>query len=207
MVCALVVIWPVPTSADEVTDQERAGEWAEDGMKFGEIVVRGDLVADAKVPGGWALVRTITNTSDAPQTATVEERIMRSESMVDARVDGTPVLASVTTRTFKLAPHEKKSLGISLPADLGREIGAGVTRRIAAEHARGEPGMQAVYDRTYQVFFVQYLRPLAPGETAPPPVVLAEHPARMPAAPPARETAGFDDSFSVAATGRAGGTK
>ena len=72
MACAMVVLWPRTTRAQEIPDLERQGEWSEDGVEFGEIVVSGEIVADAKVQGGWALVRTLVNTSDEPQRCTVE---------------------------------------------------------------------------------------------------------------------------------------
>jgi hypothetical protein len=184
MACTLVGLWPAPTCAEEVPDSERAGEWTEDGlMKFGEIVIQGELVADAKVPGGWVLVRTIANPTDEPQTTTVEERVMRQLSQVGARVDGTPLVASATMRTFKLGPHETRKLGVALPASIGQAIAAGQrTRRIAESAGTRE----AAYDRTYPVFTVQYLKPLPPGGTA---EVVREimGPARMPSVMPPRQ--------------------
>jgi hypothetical protein len=217
MACALVVLWPAPTCAEEISDYERAGEWSEDGkMKFGEIAVEAELVADAKAPGGWALVRTISNLTDEPQTTTVEERIMRAESQLDARVDGTATVASSTMRTFKLGPHEKQKLGVVIPASIGQAISAGQRTRQIAERARdtvGETGMsranQAAYDRTYAVFTVQYLKPLPPGATAEV-VKNVTGPGRMPAAP-MRGSESLDDGWGdptpAVAMSRSPGTK
>lgn len=191
MTCALGVLWPAPTWAEEISDEDRMGEPSEVGYKFGEIAVGAQLVADSKSPGGWALVRTITNESNERQTVSVEERIMRAESQLGARVDGTPVMASATIRSFTLGPHEKKTIGVALPESIGRAITAGQLTKAAAERAQASmwttekgpnPAQRAAYDRTYAVFFPQYLKPLPPGATAQRPGYISG-PGRMPAGP------------------------
>ncbi|MBS2018589.1 MAG: hypothetical protein JST00_37330 [Deltaproteobacteria bacterium] len=191
MTCALVVLWPTPTWAEEIPDDERMGELSEEGMKFGAIAVRAELVADAKTPGGWVLVRTMTNDSNETQSVQVEERIMRAESLLGARVDGTPEVASATIRSLTLRPHEKKTIGIALPESIGRAIAAGRQTKALAEHAqasmwateRGPTRAQrAAYDRTYAVFHVEYLKPLPPGAT-PQVAAYRNGPGRMPDGP------------------------
>jgi hypothetical protein len=189
--CALVVIWPRTTCAEEIADADRAGEWSEEGEKFGEVVAKAELVADAKVPGGWVLVRTLANTSDEAQTVSLEERVVRRISLLDARVDGTPAVATATVRTFTLAAHEKQKIGVALPASLGAEISAGQRTRAAAERSRdwmsddgvANPVKRAAYDRSFAVFSAEYLKPLPPGATAQRPDYVTG-PGRMPAAPP-----------------------
>jgi hypothetical protein len=184
MVCALSLLWPRPTCAEEIDDSERGGEWSDEGEKFGQVVVKAELVAAV---GGWTLVRTVINTSAEPQTVAVEERIMRAESMLDARVDGTPMVVTATMRTFKLGPHERQKIGITLPAALGAEMTAARTTRNAAERARivvEETGTisaakYAAYSTRFANFFPQYLKPLPPGATAKKPDYISG-PGRMP---------------------------
>jgi hypothetical protein len=201
LACTLGLLYPRSTSAEEISDEERAGEWSEDGMKFGEIAVKADIVADAKVPGGWAIVRTIVNTSDAPQTASVEERIMRAESMVDARVDGTAVVASAVMRTFTLRPHERRKIGFAMPVALGEAVTAGRRTEAAArraqdrmfENGQSDPATSAVYERTFSTFFVEYLKPLPPGATAQ--LRGSSGPGRLPSTlPPAEQERAAEDA-------------
>lgn len=189
MACALVVLWPATTSAEEIADEERMPEYGDLGPIFDGISVTGELVADAKVPGGWVLVRTLVNTTDAPATCSFEERVMRQESQVDARVSGTPTTASATVRTVSLAPRETQKLQAALPVALGEAIRAGARARVAAEKAREHAWEQsprgraarAAYDRTFASYFVQYLKPLPAGATAKPPEYI-QGPGRMPEA-------------------------
>ena len=114
---------------------------------------------------------------------------MRQESQLDARASGTPVLASATTRTFTLKPHETKKLGVALDPEIGAAITAGQRARAESERARdrvlagADARTQALWDRTFMTYFVDYLKPLPPGATAKKPEYI-ERPARMSAAPP-----------------------
>ncbi len=215
MTCALVVLWPAPTCAEEISDEDRRPEWGEEGATFDGIAVKAELVADAKVPGGWVLVRTVVNTKDEPASCSVEERVMQQEQQVGARTSGTPFVASATTRRFVLGPHEKRKIGVALPAALGEAITAGERRHAASQSASGAAwedsargrAARAVYDRPYLTYFVDYLKPLPPGATAKAPDYV-EHPARMPAAPPPAIVAAPDPESGAAGpiTWR-GGTK
>lgn len=187
MACALVVLWPSVTCAEEIADEDRMPEYGENGQVFDGIAVTGELAPDPKAPGGWVLVRTLVNTTDAPATCRVEERIMREESQLEARVNGTPTVATATVRTFALAPHETRKIGIVLPRALGEAIRDGERARLAAEKGREhafEEGpraraARAAYDRTFASYFVQYLTPLPPGATAKKPDYI-QGPGRMP---------------------------
>ncbi len=211
MACALVVLWPRPTCAEEISDDERRPDYDENGgPMFDGVAVTATLAPDAKVPGGWVLVRTIVNTKDEPATVSVDERIMREESQLEARVSGTSLVASATTRSFSLGPHETRKVGIALPAALGEAITAGDRTHAAAERARehlGDPGARgrvarAAFDRTYRIYFVQYLKPLPPGATAKAPDYVTG-PGRMPAAPSLDVEPAFDPAPSASAAASA----
>jgi hypothetical protein len=169
---AVVLTFALPrtTHAEPVADSDRQGEWAEEGMKFGDIVIQGKLVADGSVPGGWTLVRTLENTSDEAASCTVEERVMRTETMLNARVgpSARPVLQRM--QTIALGPHEKRSIGVRLPESLGAQMTAAHRTRAIAQQAHSRVVMtgksEAAATRTFMAFDIQYLTALPPGATA-----------------------------------------
>lgn len=169
---AVVLTFALPrtTYAEPIADSERTGEWEGEGMKFGDIVVHGELVAAASAPGGWTLVRTVENTSDEPASCVVEERVMRTETMVNARVGPSARPALVRNQTFALGPREKKTIGVRLPERLGAQITAAHRSRAIAEQAHGRVVMTGKHDpaaeRTFMTYDIQYLTPLPPGATA-----------------------------------------
>ena len=208
----LAVTYPRTTLAEEIPDSDRQGEYDDEGMKFGNVVVKGELVADGSVPGGWTLVRTFENQSDQPEKCVVEERVLRTETMPGARVTPPPVAVVQRNQTFALGPHEKRKLGIVLPAAIGAQITAAKRRQawVQREHDRAmnaekydSPAMTA----TYMEFDVEYLTVLPPGATAekrdtgvtrpermgmmaPPPV-----PVPVGGAQPPSQLAAFDDAL------------
>lgn len=169
----LAVLWPRPTLAEEIPDDERQGEYEDLGMKFGNIVVKGELVADVRVPGGWALVRTLENKSDEPESCTVEERVLRTETMPEARVTPAPTPVVLRNQRISLGPHEKRTIGIALPRTLGEQITAGILAKASIERDRDRAIAAEKWDsvnltRTYMAFHVEYLKPLPPGAKAAP---------------------------------------
>ena len=91
-VVAAVVLFPRVTIADEVSDEERRGEYDEEGgERFGAITIAGSLVATANSPSGWALVRTYENKSDEAAHVVVEEQITRQTQVYGARVGPRPM--------------------------------------------------------------------------------------------------------------------
>jgi hypothetical protein len=168
----LVLAFPRTTFAEEIPDSDRMGEYGEEeGMKFGNIVVKGELVADGSVPGGWTLVRTFENQSDQPEKCVLEERVLRTETMPDARVTPPPVAVVQRNQTVALGPHEKRKIGIVLSPAVGAQITAAKRRQAWVEQARaraiaaeryGGPETRA----TYMVFEVEYMTALPPGATA-----------------------------------------
>lgn len=198
----LAALWPRATFAEAIADSERQGEWDEDGAKFGDVVIRGDLVADGN---GWVLVRTIENKSDEPRTCRVEERVSRTETMPGARVLPPPYTVLMRGVTITLAAHEKRKMGLPLPAAISAQITANMqlrttietkrARAIALEHYR-----DPVFDRTYMEFGVDYYKPLPPGATvAEPEPTLITRPAAYPmvAPPPRRASDGGAPELEV----------
>jgi hypothetical protein len=182
---ALTLLWPRSTLAEVIPDEERLGEYEEDGMRFGNIVVRGELVPSATAPGGWVLVRTLENKGDAPEKCAVEERVLRTEDMLDARVTPSPTAVVLRNQPIALGPHEKRTLGISLPREIGEQITAGKNTKAAIERARERAMAAEKWDavnvgRTFMTFHVEYRKALPPGATAAPPVDNGvRRPARM----------------------------
>ena len=167
----LVVTYPRTTLAEEIPDADRQGEYDDEGMKFGNIVVKGQLVADGSVPGGWTLVRTFENQSDQPSSCVIEERVLRTETMPGARVTPSPVAVVQRNQTFALGPHEKRKLGVALPAAIGAQITAARRRQAWVERAHDRAMAAERYDApemraTYMEFDVEYLTVLPPGATA-----------------------------------------
>jgi hypothetical protein len=187
----LFALWPRSTWAEPIADGERSGEWDEDGMKFGDIVVSGELAPDPSVPGGWVIVRTVENKSDAPATCKIEERIARTETMQGARVNPPPYVVMLRGVTITLAAHEKRKLGIPIAASIGGQITASERARTTIENAQAnalahERYSDPVMDRTYMFYEVQYLKPLAPGDTVAQPDYAVTRPMRMPGPAPVR---------------------
>jgi hypothetical protein len=177
-VATLIVVLPKSTHADDsnaVEDWERQGEYVADedgkflGSKFGDVLVKGELKS---TESGWVLVRSFENTSDEPRTLTVEERVSSVMTARFARV--TPPATTLILRTQRVAlkAHEKKSIGVSLPPEMSKEIDESrrITRAIAREEKLDETGADqpnwAFLNRTYKDFEVAYLTPLPPGKHA-----------------------------------------
>jgi hypothetical protein len=179
----LVLSLPRTTHAEEIADSDRRGDYEEEGMKFGDVVVRGKLVPAAGAPGGWTLLRTIENQSDEPATCVLEERVMRQETMVNARVGPPARAVLLRNQTFSLGPREKRSVGVHLPASLASQIAMAHRERAMIERAHeqlvmtGHPNKLA--QRTFMTFDVEYLTPLPPGATAEVPVDNGVRPASM----------------------------
>jgi hypothetical protein len=169
----LTMALPRTTHAEPIADIDRQGEWAEEGMKFGNILVRGELVADGSAPGGWALLRTLENQSDAPESCVLEERVTRTETMMGARVTPPATAVLLRNQPIALAPHEKKSIGVRLPPSLGAQITAAHRTRALIERAYArtvESGkVDPFAERTFMTFEVAYFTPLPAGATAAPP--------------------------------------
>lgn len=163
-VVALIILLPKTTQAEAVEDYERMGEYEEDGQRFGAVLVNGALLPTANAPGGWSLVRTYENKSDAPVEVTLEERIESTESAYGARVTDLPIVRLSRTQKLRLGANEKKSIGTYLPEKLGQAM-TKAHHNEAMSKAQMEAGR---YDNpiSYSYYSVKYLRPLAPGETA-----------------------------------------
>jgi hypothetical protein len=176
----LIGVWPKQTCAQEVAEWERQGEFDDDGARFGDIVVKGELVADGTVAGGWVLVRTLVNKSDKSAKCTVEERVTRIETVLDARVEPPGFTVVLRTQTFELGPHEKRAIGVPLAEALGSEITANLKTRASIQAVRvhametGEFTAAAgkLARQTFMRFSVDYLKPLPPGASAAPPANL-----------------------------------
>lgn len=182
-VVTLVIAWPRPTSAREVSLSDRQGDWDEDGAKFGNIVVRAELVPDAT---GWVVVRKLENRGDARESCTVAERLLRTETMRNARVEPSPVVVFERTQRFELGPYEKRAIGVRLSDEQSAEISAALRRRMEIDAvfdhaiATGNFENRKAIEATYMRFDVDYVKPLAPGDTAAKEDNGVEHPARMP---------------------------
>ena len=165
---SLVVLYPRVTEAEEVSDEERYGDFEDDGNRFGDIVVKGELVAASGAPGGWSLVRTAENTSDRAAEADVEERIIESDTMVASRVGG--VSAPVLTRhqKIKLGPHEKKVVGTTFAKSIGEAmtVNAKIARGVQQAYENQDENAPAMMPRPYKEYRAEYLRELRPGELA-----------------------------------------
>ena len=194
----LVLAFPRTTFAEEIPDSDRMGEYEEVGMKFGNILVHGELVAAGSVPGGWTLVRTFENQSDQPEKCVLEERVLRTETMPGARVTPPPVAVVVRNQTVALGPHEKRKIGIVLPAAIGEQITAGRRRQVWIERGIERAMAAERYDApemraTYMTFDVEYLTALPPGATAERREDTGvTRPARMDFMPPAPQVAAFE---------------
>ncbi|MBX3234307.1 MAG: hypothetical protein KIT84_21575 [Labilithrix sp.] len=160
-----ILLLPRALQAEEVSDEERLGEYDEDGERFGSIVVKGELVASSSAPGGWTLLRTYENKGEEKARVVVEERVTRTVSEMGTRVSPAPEAVLVRTQVLELAAHEKKSIGTYLPAGLAEQVGAG-RRREALLIARLENGGMWTPGEITTSFAVDYLRPLAKGEVA-----------------------------------------
>ena len=171
----LAITWPRTTHAEEIPDADRMGEYEGEGMKFGNIVVRGQLVAAASVPGGWTLVRELENQSDAPEKCVLEERVLQTETMPAARVGPLPTAVVLRNQPIALGPHEKRRIGVALPKAVGEQITANLRRKASIEQGReralaAERYDAAVLQATYMTFHVEYFTALPPGATAQRPI-------------------------------------
>lgn len=166
---SLVTLYPRITIAEEVSDAERAGESDEDGERFGDIVIKGELVAAAGAPGGWSLVRTAENKGDAIAEADLEERIVRTDAFIASRTGGAPTTVVTRHQKIRLGPHEKKVVGTTFARAIGEDMtrSAKIQQGMQAYYARGDsdgpapPPMVAVH-----TYATEYLRALKPGEVA-----------------------------------------
>lgn len=158
-----ILLLPRALQAEEVSDEERHGEWDDDGERFGSIVVKGELVASPIAPGGYTLLRTYENKGDERERVTVEERVLLQEGDRGARTGAPTEPVLVRTQVLDLAPHQKKSIGTYLPAALAEKMVAAHKAQVAWD-ARAAAGFWGT--GTMQMYSVDYLRPLAKGEVA-----------------------------------------
>ena len=132
----------------------------------------------------------------------LEERVLRTETMPDARVTPPPVAVVQRNQTIALGPHEKRKVGVVLPAAVGEQITAARRRQAWVQQARDRAMAAERYDAkelsaTYMMFDVEYLTALPPGATAERrPDNGVTRPGRMMLVPPAPQLAGaFEPPF------------
>ena len=196
---SLVVLYPRVTEAEEVSENERYGEFEDDGNRFGDIVIKGELVAANGAPGGWSLVRTAENSSDHAAEANVEERIVANDTNTGSRVGGETTAVLTRHQKIKLGPHEKKVVGTTFAKALGEAmtVNAKIAQGIRIANENPDENAPGPFRRPYKEYRTEYLRELRAGETAMKRAPM--NPGYMmnmlvPPPPPANEVARMDSS-------------
>lgn len=168
---ALILFAPRDTRAVEtIEDDERLGEWEEKGMRFGDIVIDGKLERTAN---GWVLVRTYENTSDEARRCEVEERLSTTQVAQGSRVEPAPVSLIVRNQVLALGPHEKRRIGVPIPASIGAQMDASAKTQAQIDAAmvrvmngHNPDAYTSILGTTYARFDVKYFKPLPPGAVA-----------------------------------------
>jgi hypothetical protein len=115
---SLAVAWPKTTLADGDDD----GEWTSDGMKFGDVLVKSELVRDTKSKTGWVMIVTAKNDSDAPAKCKLEEDVTRSFSSPGARVSAPAVAIWKVRDTLALEAHATVTKKLDVPANIAAQM-------------------------------------------------------------------------------------
>jgi hypothetical protein len=116
---SLAVVWPKTTLAD---DDDSDGEWTADGMKFGSILVKTELVRDQKSKTGWVMLVTEKNDSDAPAKCKLEEDVTRSFSSPGARVSAPAVAIWKVRESIALEAHATVTKKLDVPANIAAQM-------------------------------------------------------------------------------------
>jgi hypothetical protein len=116
---SLAVAWPKTTLAD---GDDADGEWTADGMKFGDVLVKTELVRDTKSKTGWVMVVTAKNDSDAPAKCKLEEDVTRSFSSPGARVSAPAVAIWKVRDTLALDAHASVTKKLDVPANIAAQM-------------------------------------------------------------------------------------
>jgi hypothetical protein len=116
---SLAVAWPRTTLAD---GDDNDGEWTADGMKFGSVLVKTELVRDQKSKTGWVMLVTAKNDSDAPAKCKLEEDVTRSLSSPGSRVSAPAVAIWKVRDTLALEAHASVTKKLDVPANLAAQM-------------------------------------------------------------------------------------
>jgi hypothetical protein len=161
----LAVAWPRVTLADP--DDDRMGEWTDDGTKFGDVLVKGELVHDTHARSGWRMVITAENKGDAPASAVLESDLTRQMVNPQARVSPEAAKLWKNSERITLAAHAKTTVTRDVPAWIAQQLDNTAKVDRAREKAQKEfdkapekapPAVTATVLAPYNVFAVGFLK-------------------------------------------------
>jgi hypothetical protein len=129
---ALSVCAPRTTFADG-DDADRMGEYTDDGTKFGDIVVKGEIQKDAHSKTGWMVLITAKNTADHPETMSLEMDMDRRFTVPEARVPSEQAMLYSQTQPITVAANSTLTISRPVPAWVVPQLETG--RRMEAARA------------------------------------------------------------------------
>jgi hypothetical protein len=164
----LAVAWPHTTYAD---GEQPVAQYTAEGTKFGDVVVKSDLVRDSKSKTGWVVVIVASNKSNSVASVSLEADLTQMVANPMGRV--APMAQTVwnTNESLTLAANQTVVKRFDVPAAIATRI----TTARAADAAAQAQAKQNNQMRPRTVFAVAIKSPT--------PAAAPQQPARpMPAA-------------------------
>jgi hypothetical protein len=116
----LTALWPKQTLADG--DLDALDEFAPGGTKLGHILVKGEIVRDAKSKTGWVVEVTAENQEVESETVRLETDLTRTISNPMSRAQPAPTAVWRQTESITLAAGEKVTKRYVVPAAFGAQL-------------------------------------------------------------------------------------
>jgi hypothetical protein len=158
MGATLAAVAPRTTFADGNDNADRMGEYTADGMKFGDVVVSGQLVKDPHSRTGWSEVITAENKGEDQASCELETDLTRQMIQPMSRVGGGEATAVVKgTETITLAAHQKTTIRHDVPAFLAQQLDNADRIQRAKAKAQADAEKTGNYDQNVQaVMYAPY---------------------------------------------------
>ena len=144
----VTLCWPRMTMAD---GDSPIGVHTLDGMKFGDIVVNGELVADKGAKSGWAMMVTAKNMGDHDETCDVQAELTRT--MVNPMARSAPPAEAIWKKrhSWTVLAHETVKQRIEIPAAFAVQVA-----QAAREQRLRETLKTRDFSNSYKVFNVAF---------------------------------------------------
>jgi hypothetical protein len=151
----LAVCAPRTTFADG-DDADRMGEYTDDGTKFDDIVVKGEIQKDVHSRSGWSVLVTAKNTADHPETLSLETDLDRSFVTPAARVGAEQAMLYSQTQPITVAANATVTFSRPVPAWVVPQLETGRRSDLARAAAQKKVDDGAEFQTYAQVLYAPY---------------------------------------------------
>jgi hypothetical protein len=151
----LAVCAPRTTFADG-DDADRMGEYTDDGTKFDDIVVKGEIQKDAHSKTGWLILITAKNTADHPETMSLEMDLDRRFTTPEARVAAEQAMLYSQTQSITVPANGTITLSRPVSAWAVPQLETGRRMQAARADAQRKVDNGADVDRLAPVIYAPF---------------------------------------------------